>query len=801
MLGTPQFRFTLYHSVLYPGGTVIPIPIGWKASKVRLERHKKFHSLVEFFEGSFIFYGSARTILKQIEDNYGVNSYVGITIELMYNSAWSTLFSGQIDLSALEDISKASTFYKFKAPIIRNDFWSKFINRLDSQVDLQATVDLDGAVRTAVNKITLPLPSQILRTDYYGFHSDDVSYNLPAGDYGGIDLKLINRDEVKTRTPILREVTVDLPGSLFKVEQAGEYFIDAEFFITDVLSGSGAGTGYITTVNAFIKINNAAATAFTKTNYGVDGVNGYTGLTYTDTITLSPGDEIRIYFESTGTTAFIWLDFYFSYLNIICSSIVEESSTDAYLLKDAAESIISKIVGYDAVVTSAYLDTDIGLAAIMKGKHLRGIPFATKKLTMSFNQWWNGADPLLNLGLGYIDGSNELEIEDKAAFYDSTPIINFGNVPNLVRRNDLDKWFKQVVTGFIKWSLESNNGIDDTQTKSSYNTLFASFGKEISIISEFYCAALGIEQTRRNRVELGKDGKIDEEIVLISVKDDGGGGYTPEVGTDFDSVTGMDNPDTRYNIRHTPATILKRWQNYLQGCLQNAYYLENFKFASGEGNYEQEVTFGAGDREFPEQVISGDEDVPSDINFLFIPQAFECTIPMSYAQYLTIKANRKKALGISQTLTKYKAMHILELDYTMMEGSATLVLLYGYNPAVITADLTDTMETVAGTIENNNDVFEITADIDDTMETVDGDVVSSQFDDFGSGGSEAAACNIDLVLYWPSSVAFGPGVTMYTDAALTTPLAGETYIVQNGVGEIFNISSGGVVGASTGNFC
>ena len=124
--------------------------------------------------------------------------------------------------------------------------------------------------------------------------------------------------------------------------------------------------------------------------------------------------------------------------------------------------------------------------------------------------------------------------------------------------------------------------------------------------------------------------------------------------------------------------------------------------------------------------------------------------------------------------------------------------------AEVTGEITDTMETTSGTMLfvdaplNNN----IDGDVSDTMETTSGTIVTAQVDYFGTGiTTESNACPIDPTpLYWPSGVTWGTGVTMYTDAALTTPLTGMTFIQLSG--EVFNINSGtGVVGSSTGIFC
>lgn len=57
-----------------------------------------------------------------------------------------------------------------------------------------------------------------------------------------------------------------------------------------------------------------------------------------------------------------------------------------------------------------------------------------------------------------------------------------------------------------------------------------------------------------------------------------------------------------------------------------------------------------------------------------------------------------------------------------------------------------------------------------------------------------------VTLYTPG--AFGVGVILYLDAALTTPVTGNAYVVQNSNNHIFNLnSSTGLIGSDTGSMC
>lgn len=100
-----------------------------------------------------------------------------------------------------------------------------------------------------------------------------------------------------------------------------------------------------------------------------------------------------------------------SYLRVTANTTFEETTTDALLIHDAAKSIVHRITGipnnsfYSEIlggITHGYdFDGCDYKYALMKGLHVRGYTFADKPFFMSFKDFWEGADPIFNLGLGY----------------------------------------------------------------------------------------------------------------------------------------------------------------------------------------------------------------------------------------------------------------------------------------------------------------------------------------------------------------------------------------------------------------
>lgn len=142
-------------------------PDGWKDCILKLERDKIFHSLIEHFEGSFIFYGDNGVInggyhiLKDWDLEDGPDADITLLIEYTDNNTeFFEIFSGQLDMSLAEWMIDN----KVRIPIIKDSFWATFMNRKETPVNLIAPQDLDDEeVEELVDDISIDLPSQKIR--------------------------------------------------------------------------------------------------------------------------------------------------------------------------------------------------------------------------------------------------------------------------------------------------------------------------------------------------------------------------------------------------------------------------------------------------------------------------------------------------------------------------------------------------------------------------------------------------------------------------------------------------------------
>lgn len=378
-----------------------------------------------------------------------------------------------------------------------------------------------------------------------------------------------------------------------------------------------------------------------------------------------------------------------SYINILGHTLSPATPGECFLIHDVAGQILDRTIGRENTFYSEYFGSDRTLYrqydsdgcawehVLIRGLQIRQYTLTDKPFFQSFSQWWNGANPIFNLGLGYevVDGVEVMRCEEKEHFYNETVILNISNVRSITRSYDEEVMIKNFRTGYKKWQSENISGIDDPQTKHTYASRLQKSGKDLTMESEFIAASLAIETTRRTTKKKSADYKFDEDTFIISVRSietSPNSYYEPETDEKFQYVNNLLNPETRYNLLLTPARNAIRWMKWIAGGLQN--YVGSFlKFMSGEGNYDMVSNYGVSDAcdEYDAE-LSEKQDLEVTSDYIHRGELYEMTFTLEFEDYLTIRENRKNAIGISQTTTDHKAFFIKTLDYRLFDGTCTL---------------------------------------------------------------------------------------------------------------------------------
>lgn len=711
----PIFRFTLSNDV--EGDLEITEPGGWDDGKIKLERNEKYHSLVEFYEQPLTFYGVDSThnggleYINTIRESQGPDADISILIEVNFGSGYETLFTGLLDLSQYKDFDD----YKADIPVIREDFWTKFINRSSTPVDVQSALSIDGNAVDVITPLELSLTSQVLPKFYTAYANESTLYfegaNWTVNSYIQFDMNIEDLSEIKTKYFLPRVLNPSIPGSLFSLEDDGDYVFDLRIEASGRVNSPLNIVPGATYVTWYIQINGDAAIAFTESTEGTGSYQS-TVYTYSDTLSLLKGDQIYIYGDiiadiaPLGTDAFyqIWstataatpagygsdTDTKPSYWNIEGQTTYTDTITESLLIHDMAESILNRTcetsvysdyLGGSLVTSDNNYETDgCGYPfTLMKGLHLRQYSFTDKPFFSSFDDLWNGIDPVFCLGLGYevsetSPNENIIRIEQRSHFYDSSiNSINLDYINNIEKSYATDRIFKKIEIGYQKWESENISGIDDPQTKHTYATGFRKIGEEIELYSKCIAASYAIESTRRQVIEKSKDYRLDNDTFIIAVNP-ATSPVVPELDENFTSVTGLNNSDTRYNLRITPYWNFTNWVQFFSSSfrpLNSAYW----SFMGGEGNYAVQyvpenqclIQFGSGSQGEGDDISVSDLDTDG---YMFALDVWEFEHPLSWSQYKTIRDNRKNSIGLSTTNADHQSFFILSLEYEITKRKA-----------------------------------------------------------------------------------------------------------------------------------
>lgn len=735
------FQFYLEHDTL--GSLQINEPDGFADLKLTLERDKNFKSLIERFEGAFIFYGDNGVVnggidrILEVERDYGPDAKLIFRARVSFDGyTFDDLFEGLLNLFGIIEMPNN----KIQVPVIPNDFWTKFINRLDTPVDIQSTLSLDDEYVDQFDSVNLNLTSQIIDSEHYSYEERGI-YILADEDYVQYEPDKVELDEITNFFFIPTTSNPEKPVWIFEFEYSGYLDVDIRIEYDKAIFVPPQGhenprtiwDWYIQkneeTPIEFSYVNAIYNDASVYNNWGIfnpgDDIVNTAIATYISTIEIAKGDIIRVYLNRdsvSNVSIAIWgtdgihidqtgaeslfatserpsgmvdIPTYFRFKQ---HSTYPETNAFSFLVHDAGGQIIDRYTSEPQSFYSEYLGSDRTLYrqydgdgcgwkyAISKGLQIRQYSLIEKPFFLSFNQWWKGINPVLCLGLGYeiINSLPVIRVEQMEHFYDASSVsVNISNVQQISRSYDQEVIFKTVKVGYSQWQSEDISGIDDAQTKHTYATRLQKSGTDLTIESEFIAASLAIETTRRTTKIKSADYKFDNNTFLIAINpipvdvspetSPDVNDYTPELDENFTSITNLLNSDTRYNSRITPSRNLMRWIRYISGALQS-YIDSKFKFVSGEGNYDMtsdmsNVSDGC-DEIRP--LISEKQDLPISNDPLHLSLSYDIVVPMEWEDYLLIRENRKKAIGISQTATNHVKFFIDTLEYELVKSRATI---------------------------------------------------------------------------------------------------------------------------------
>jgi len=627
-----DYRFYLRDPKVTTQWTEIDEPDGWDALSITMQRSDAYTGLENVYSDNITFVDAGARYLQAIFDIYLFDSLIDFKWEYYCNDALIESFFGSINM-----ITYSEENNRISVKIEESSFSRKLLNRIDTVVDLDKEISIEGEELSDLTKLNMPLHSKVISlqatfirneflSDYEELGINDESFNAL---YFPLD---ISSDEYGTAegTTVMFDINAPTPyaqRNLFIAPVAGIYTF--EYNLKGYVQESTAGARSFQFAIQFETSSSVLYTIRPITAHSQTG--GTITISYDISgsidIPLGAGEGVALYsslFSSTPSrSADLRQVIETSTLSIQSYSVYETSKTECYKIYEALNRIVESITDtQDAIRSDFFGRTDStpfsydengcgSWLTTMNGKALRS--FIDDKVmvgsSMSFKQLFDALDCQYSIGFRVeeIAGKLYLRIEPKEYFYNAETVMQFSNVSDIVKRISEKDIFNNFEIGYEKWQIEEINGIDEINTMHQYSIPITTGKNKLSKICSFIAGAYAIEYTRRQQFNITPttDWKFDNDNFFITtsridqtfdtIDDDPYklegitypytylAGTVPERNESFDYVNNYLVPSTGYNIRLSPTRMAMNWHPILATAITQDE-TKNVNFQSGTGN-------------------------------------------------------------------------------------------------------------------------------------------------------------------------------------------------------------------------
>ncbi len=604
-------------------------PDGWKDFQSEVRRDFNWHGAVYKFTSGTLrlgFPGEGRDILETAFQAEGVDAEVIFKADsrdgINPNGAYTNLFTGR---AVMKNREYTNDF--FRVDFEDSSFQQKVVNRLRVKVDLGDTEDIDGNTMTGgVPEESETWPDIKIKTRYdAGFSAnqdsrisllnetgvlpsltgsqliymqwgyEDVSINTfnkvlqEGGGQSAMTWTTADFFEENGPTPLLvsnKAGSLNITGYLNALPNAnattavGGNSVSFSYQVNLVHYDSGGNlqsTGQVAAqvVNkaTVAGINEAGfneiSTAIDET-FTVDA-GDFIFLVYDLTISVDigsfePAGFFRVYNETAGGTR--------NTIDAILTPDQIDRDVDFFLIENAMKRITQSISGEDDRFESDFFDsTGCGyLNGIVTGSELRGVE---NRPRVSMQDCLNWANARYGVGYGFKNTvyGYKLQVEPMDFFYQDVQILDLG--PNIsekdtYREEYMDEFdINRVEIGYRKFSTDDVNILNDFSdflTESEYSLPLSTVQGEYVKISPFICSNELIQATYDKTSEADTESwKYDDDVFLVALKSSGD--LTPENDENFDTVSGLSDSGSAYNIRHAPCYMILEHANIINASL------------------------------------------------------------------------------------------------------------------------------------------------------------------------------------------------------------------------------------------
>lgn len=688
-------------------------PIGWDAVKFALKRDKDDNGYEFTFSNNLEV--QANSLPGQIVRNAYNEHFVDAYVKLEIDSCFGWHYEGVVNFTIYKELEGRISF-----GIKESNFSDTFAARYDTPVDLSKEAGVDGLALSPLvpKEITLYSKELIFDTSYK--INENLKDQTVFQDYIPVitftaPFTLLIQEVEESMEPFEFAINLEADnlGGLALFYSGFQYVagvysrtiqvsgrIKLDFYSIGEIIGTATGKTepHDGTLKLELIVRRATEDIVISTTSLFDGYvdttpgNAVVDISFDESVNFPPDSNMFILFTWVSTlpdydvgtgspypryTIICSFDEANSFLKYVENSVYPESTTKGYLLYEALNRVAEAITGVTDAIRSDYLgrvdseprtyvaDGGGSLILVTNGFQIR--KFEDRPVVASFKTLFESINASDCLGIR-VEGQT-IRIEPKEYFYQLESAQSFSYVPSIQENPSLGDIYNEVEIEYQnQGDTKQLNKLDEFNTKRNYTTPIRNHKNKLQIRCEAITSGYALEFTRREQYKASpsKDYPTDNNIFFIAVER-AGGSFQPENDDPFEPVTNLISPDTAYNIRFSPARVLKRWEKVFAGCLFRSPS-KVVKFVTGTGNY---LMIADG--------LAENSDLATDpeANALYFPIEASFQAPMSFQDFLFIRDNAIKAIEYSCSGTDHKKGFIRQIEFEPNNngGTATFKLI------------------------------------------------------------------------------------------------------------------------------
>lgn len=632
------YRFKLTYS---GEDTTVIEPMGWSEFKSEIKRDFKSHGVIFKYTSGTIKLGFAdgRDVLETAFQNDGFDAVVTLTVD--QRDADTDDFVNTFTGNAVMKNRELSELY-FTVDFESSTFQQKVINRLNTTLRVNSALDLDGGALTPITPLTTDWGSIRFSHVYFGSASfkNEIANNVTTGNpedeiirYFVLEYDDTLIDTLDKKIILTSALSSGVPTYVVESAINGDLVFTSKFarnfsITVDSSVGSEDTTVQYQYLLRHSDEDDVTITTYTLYDSGITTQTEGTTKAYgneTDNVTqaitgVNTGDKFRVYCKLTGapTLGIATVDFIagtYSRGTIagnnwdIKFSILKDQetfSTSYYMIYEFIDHLLSIVTGSDSKLKSDFLNrTDIGasidgcggLNMVTNGNMLRGL---TDTPEITLNEALNSLLAIYGLGWGFEkeSGNYFIRVEPMEYFYTDNEILDLGSPLSI---KELDSYketsfepllINNAKIGYKKFSNDEQiiGDRDDFLTVSEYSLPISTIDGQYSRISAMTTSGRLIQATFESRVDTTTAWKLDKNVFLIAASRSGGT-FIPENDENFESVDGLDDKTTAYNIRLAPVYNFINHALIINSALKGKGLSELILNVSADVNKDFKATF------------------------------------------------------------------------------------------------------------------------------------------------------------------------------------------------------------------